>query len=210
LHDEDGEVEQLEKARELDPKLPAAWNNLANYYGHRGPVKKAFEYYAKAIELDPSESVYYFNLATTVYVFRKDSEEYYKITEPEVFDKALALYHKALDLDPTNFPLATNLAESYYEIKPPRTDDALRAWTNALSIAHDEIEREGVYLHMARVKLNAGRFAEARAHLNAVTNDMYADLKKRLTRNLEEKENIAKGTHSPPEAVTKTNAVKRN
>ena len=50
--DEEGAVEQWDKARELDPKNPAGWNNLANYYGHRGPVKKAFEYYGKAIELD--------------------------------------------------------------------------------------------------------------------------------------------------------------
>src|ERR1022692_1100886 len=68
-HDEEGAVAQWDKARELDPKNPAAWNNLANYYGHRSPVKKAFEYYAKAIELDGKESVYYENLATTVYLF---------------------------------------------------------------------------------------------------------------------------------------------
>ena len=39
-----------------------------------------------------------------------------------------------------------------------QTDDALRAWTNALAIAHDEVEREGVYLHFARHKLHAERF----------------------------------------------------
>ena len=51
---------------------------------------------------------------------------------------------------------------TYYGIRPTRTDDALKAWTNALSIAHDEIEREGVYLHFGRLKMAAGRFAEAR------------------------------------------------
>jgi tetratricopeptide (TPR) repeat protein len=52
IHDEDAEMEQLEKAHELDPKDAAVWNNMANYYGHNSPVKKAFEYYEKAIELD--------------------------------------------------------------------------------------------------------------------------------------------------------------
>ena len=63
----------------------------------------------------------------------------------------------------------------------------------ALAIARDEIEREGVYLHFARLKLQADRFAEARANLNAVTNDMYVALKQRLVRNLEEQEKKGAG-----------------
>jgi tetratricopeptide (TPR) repeat protein len=197
IHDEDGAMVQLEKAKEIDPKSPAVWNNLANHYGHVGPVKKAFEYYAKAIELNPAEPVYYQNFATTVYLFRKDAMEYYNITEQQVFDKALALYAKAFKRDPQNFNLATDLAQTYYGIRPVRTDDALRAWTNALAIAHDEIEREGVYIHFARFKWLAGRTNEARAHLNAVTNEMYAELKRRLLRNLDKPAAKANDTNAP-------------
>ncbi|HET7626165.1 MAG TPA: hypothetical protein VFM25_12960, partial [Verrucomicrobiae bacterium] len=188
LGDEDGQLEQLEKSRELDPSDADAWNDLANFYGHNSPVKKAFEYYAKAISLNPKEPIYYQNFATTVYLFRKDAKEYYHINEQQVFDKALALYADALKLDPTNFLLATDLAQSYYGIKPTRTEDALRAWTNALNIATTEVEREGVYLHLARFKLNSGRFAGAQMHLNAVTNEIYKTLKERLLRNLNERE----------------------
>ena len=38
IHEEEAAHSQWEKAREADPKNPAAWNNLANYYGHNGPV----------------------------------------------------------------------------------------------------------------------------------------------------------------------------
>ena len=198
IHDEEGAEEQLEKALALDPKIPAVYNNLANIYGHHGPVKKAFEFYTKAIELNPRESVYYHNFGTTVYLFRKDAMEFYSIPEQKVFDKALELYDKAVKLDPTNFPLASDVAQTYYGIRPTRTDDALKAWTNALSIAHDEIEREGVYLHFGRLKMAAGRFAEARAHINAVTNEMYTTLKTRLTTNLNQQETQAKGTNAAP------------
>jgi tetratricopeptide (TPR) repeat protein len=204
LHDIGDEEEaeaKLEKARELDPNNAAAWNNLANHFGHRGPVKKAFEYYEKAISLDPTEPIYYQNFATTVYLFRKDAREHYGITEQEVFTKALDLYAQAMRLDPTNFLLATDLAQSYYGIRPVRTEDALQAWTNAFKLARDEIEREGVHIHLARFKLNDGRFDEARAHLRAVTNDMYAAVKERLTRNIQERETRAKETNSPPVAV---------
>jgi hypothetical protein len=77
---------------------------------------------------------------------------------------------------------------SYYGIKPLRTNDALVAWTNALHIAHNPVEREGVELHLARVKISAGYFDQARTHLGSVTNTVYVDLKNRLTRSLADHE----------------------
>jgi tetratricopeptide (TPR) repeat protein len=195
--DEEAAQEQLEKALTVETNDPAIYNNLANIYGHHGPVKKAFEYYARAIQLNPREPVYYHNFGTTVYLFRVDAMEYYGITQDQVFAKAFELYSNAMRFDPQDFPLASDIAQTYYGIQPMRTEDALRAWTNALAIAHDETEREGVYVHFARIKMMAGRFAEAQNHLNAITNDLYIDLKKRLTRNLETRERESKGTNAP-------------
>jgi tetratricopeptide (TPR) repeat protein len=202
LDEEEAAQEQLEKALALDPKNPAIYNNLANIYGHRGPVKNAFEYFAKAIQLKPSEPVYYHNFGTTVYVFRKDAMEYFALNEQQVIEKALGLYSNALRLDPDNFPLASDVAETYYAIKPLRTDEALKAWTNALHVAHSGVEREGVYIHLARIKMVAGRLAEARAHLNAVTNTLYGELKSGITRRLEERERNPDQTNAPAAAVS--------
>ncbi|HUD49699.1 MAG TPA: hypothetical protein VMR33_22925 [Candidatus Baltobacteraceae bacterium] len=184
-HDEDGAVKHWETARQLAPTNPAPWNNLANYYGHRGPVQKAFEYYAKAIELDPNQSVYYHNLAVTVYLFRTDAGQYFHLTEQQVYDKALDLYRQAIKLDPDDFVLFSDYAESFYGTNPPRWKDGLDAWTDALKIAHDEDEREGVYIHLARIDLKLGRYDEARMRLNGVTNQAYAVLKNRIAKNLD-------------------------
>jgi tetratricopeptide (TPR) repeat protein len=199
IGDEEGASVQYEKSRQLDPKNPAVWNDLANYYGENGPITNAFVYYARAAELNPSEPVYYENWATTVYLFRKDAKEFYGINEGQVFDKALALYQKAIKLDPDNFVLNTDYAESYYGIKPLRINDALVAWTNALAIATNDVEREGVYVHLARVKILAGRFSEAEAQLNTITNSAYDDMKRRLQRSLlqHEKEAETNGVHAP-------------
>ncbi len=197
---EDKAVEQYEKSRELDPKNPAVWNNLANYYGEHSPQTKAFEYYAQAIKLNPGEPIYYQNFATTVYLYRKDAREYFNINEQQVFDKALGLYQQAMALAPDSFVIATDYAESYYGIKPLRTNDALMAWTNALTIAHTDTERQGVFIHLARVKIAAGFFDEARAQLAAITNAAYADLKQRLIRSLAD--------HEHPATVVTTNAVR--
>lgn len=181
-------VAQWEKALVLDPKNPATYNNLATYYGHNGPAKKAFEYFEKTIELSPKEPLYYHNFGMLVYQYRQEAKAYFKCEEQQVFDKALGLYQKALDLSPKDFPLATDLAQTYYLIKPFRTDDAIKAWDYALTIARDDIEREGIQIHLARVKMNVGRYTEARQHLGLVTNAMYNGLKERLYKNLDEKQ----------------------
>lgn len=194
---------QWERARELDPGNPAAWNNLADYYSHRGPVRKSFEYLAKAIELNPKEPVYYHNLATVVFLFRKDAlEQYHLADEQQVFRRALELYVQARKLDPTNFTLATDLAQTYYYLKPPAAsdpkaaaqaagqlvDEGLRAWKDAAKIAPGEVERQGVCIHMARVCVSNQRFAQARTCLEQVTDPTLAGLRERIEKNLALKE----------------------
>jgi len=191
IGDEEAARLQNEKARQLDPKNPAVWNNLANYYCENGPITNAFVCLARAIELGPTEPVYYQNFAVIVYLYRTDAKAFYHINEQQVFDKSLALYRKALQLDPNNFSLGTDYAESYYGIRPLRTDDALAAWTSVLHIAHSDVEREGIYIHLARIKMLAGHFAEARAQLDAVTNAQYAGLKHTLENAITWRENQA-------------------
>jgi len=207
LGEEAAAQEHLERALTLNPKDPAIYNNLANIYGHIGPVKKSFEFYAKAINLNPLEPVYYHNFGTTVFLFRKDAKEYYQITEQEVFQKALLLYSNAMRLDPDNFPLATDVAQTYYGMRPFPVEPALESWTNVFHIAHDEMEREGVQVHFARIKTIAGRFDEAQAHINTITNIDYAELKSRLIRNLQERRRAAEEKEkSPPPKTEDTNA----
>lgn len=187
LGDEEGATVQWEKAREMDPNNPTPWNNLANIFGHVGPIKKAFQYYEKAIELNPSEPVYIQNLATTTYLFRKDAAETYRIDEEGVFNKALELYQRAMKLDPTNLVLATDYAQSYYGIKPLRTNDAISAWKHCLTLAKNDVEKQGIHLHLARVAWMAGKLEEAEQHLEQVTDASMGELKKRLQRNIEKK-----------------------
>ena len=194
---------QWERARELDPANPAAWNNLANYFGHRGPVKKAFEYYAKAIALDPKQSVYHHNLGTTVFLFRTAAMEFYQINEQQVFDRALAHYAEAMRLAPDDFKLAADVAQTYYGIRPPRHDAAIAAWEQALKLARDDAEREGIHLHLARVQINAGRFEVARKELMLVQHDTLQVTKQRVAQTLETKEKLAQEGAKPAPAPVK-------
>lgn len=207
LGDEFAMADQWEKARVMDPSNPAVWNNLAGHYAHRGPVEKAFPYFEKAIELKPTEAQYWHSLGTVTYLFRRDAEKYYGVDEQGVFKKAFEFYAKATALRPLDFKLASDVAQTWYGVKPaPATnaverkaadlaviESGLGAWTNAMRLATLAEEREGVRLHMARWQIKAGRWAEARAHLDAVTNQVHAIVKARLERNWREKQGL------PPE-----------
>jgi tetratricopeptide (TPR) repeat protein len=195
---EDAAKVQWIKATEVDPKNPAAWNNLANYYGHRGPITNAFLSFGKAIELNPREPVYYRNLATALFLFRQDAIQFFKLDEQQVFDRSLALYRQVQRMDPTNFIYATDLAETYYGIKPERHAEAMEAWQAALKLAHDDMERQGVYIHLARWEILARRFDRASNYLNQVGLPMFADLKKRVLRNLAERKTSPSATNITP------------
>ena len=194
----------LIKATEVDPNLPAAWNNLANYYGHHGELKKAFSHYEKAIEINPNESVYYHNFGTTVFLFRKDVKEHYSITESQVFDKALGLYKKAQQLSPKDFDLAEDIAQTYYGIrttdrpaKMARPQEALKAWTLASTLAPSEFEKQGVFIHLARVHIELKDFEEANNTLAKVTLAVYTELKDRVGRRVPGYQPIASTSETP-------------
>ncbi|HTI98007.1 MAG TPA: hypothetical protein VL527_03810 [Dongiaceae bacterium] len=196
---------QWEIARGLDPSIPAVWNNLANYYAENGPTTNAFADYAKAIELNPHEPLYYHNLGRVIYLFNQEAAGYFHLTEAETFAKVLTLYRQAQQLAPDDFPLASDIAQTYNAIRPFPADAALQAWNDALRLAHDDVEREGVRLHLARIKIQTGALDAARTQLTAVTNAMYASLKAKLLADLELKANPAAATNAP--AATSTSAM---
>ncbi len=179
-------MERWEKARELDPANPAAWNNLAGFYGHFGPIRKSFEYYEKAIALVPNESIYWSNLATMTQVFRKDALAYYDLEDDQaVIRKSLEFYQKAWAMNPNDFPLATDIGQTYYFLTPFDFEAAEKAWKRALLLAGDDIEREGIHIHQARIHIRARKWDEASSYLSRIQHPMYQSLKATLEKRLE-------------------------
>jgi Tfp pilus assembly protein PilF len=179
---------QWEKALELDPQNADACNNLAGRYAEIGPAKKAFEFYSRAVALKPAEAVYQHNFADTLYVLRSHAMTNYGLSEQQVFSRALLLYSNAARLEPTNANFAWDFAQTYYALKPVPCGLALQAWTNALVSASTPVDREQIYLQLARVKMLAGQLAEARAQLLLVTNESTAKPKAALLRAIEERD----------------------
>ena len=126
--------------------------------------------------------MYYHNFANSLWVLRKKAMTQYKWDEQQVFVKCLNLFSNAFRLAPSNFPYASDFAQAFYAIKPFPALSALNAWTNALAIAPDGLEREGVFVHLARVKMLAGKYSEARQDLQTVKDAKYDRLKRTCSR----------------------------
>jgi tetratricopeptide (TPR) repeat protein len=189
--DEAGAREQWEKALALAPTNAVLYNNLAGSYSEGGKIGTAFDYFEKAIKLSPQEATYYHNYADTLYVCRKSAMTNYGISEQAVYGKALQAYSNAARLEPRSFSYGWDWAQTFYSLLPLPTETGLAAWSNVLSRATSPELRESVLVHLARVKMLAGRFAEARVELGAVTNSASLTLKSNLLRAIEAREKPA-------------------
>jgi tetratricopeptide (TPR) repeat protein len=161
-------------------------------------VEKAFPAYEKATELNPFEPVYRYNLATVIFLFRKDAQAYYHIDEQAVFGKALDMYREVRRLRPNKFRYAFDFAQTFYGVKLPPTktpeekqmaelrlaDAALAAWDDALAVSDNDVDREGIFVHRARWHLKVGRLEAARTNLLVVTNEVHLETRRRIERNI--------------------------
>lgn len=221
---ENGEVaaaiSEAETARALDPANPAAWNNLGGLYAHHGPIDKSFSCYEEAIRLKPDLGLYHNNFGGLLLTARAEAARHYQLSDGAVFSKASAACRRAAELDPGNFKFAADWAQTFYGLKPAAKldeagaaeaalklgDEALNAWTNALRIANEDSERQGIYIHFARWNLRLGRTNEARVNLSVIGPGQYADLKRRLEGLIEPAPSGA--TNNPGSAPTSPSPMK--
>lgn len=213
MGEDDAALAQWQKARDLDDRNPAVWNNLADHYARQGRAPKAFECLDRAIALQPAEALYLRNLAMLVASSREEAQAYYRLADEQAaLRRALELYRQARHLDPHNFTLATDLAQLYYSIEPPApkdpaqaaaaaerfADEALAAWQAARQLARTDLERQGVSIHLARICLAQARWETARQHLAAVVDPNLAPAKQALAEVLERKAPRTPATTTKP------------
>lgn len=198
LTDEAAAAVQWERASRLAPTNPATWNNLANHAAGSGDQQKAFEYFERSLSLAPGVATYLRNLGSAIVHFRTNAMTYYHLSEQAVLEKGLKLLSEAQQKEGDDFPLATEIAQVYYGLQPPRVDEALLAWETARKLALDDVEQDGARLHLARVNLQAGRYAEARRQLDLIKYEGYADLKRKLSEQLTQAQTAATPTNAPP------------
>jgi len=118
--DIDGAIQELEKARKVDPKNANVNNSLGVCYGVKGKFLQAIECFKTAIELDPEDVMAIYNAGLAYR--RLDNRE-----------KALRYFIRAFELDPKNPDISYQTGELYQE--KGDEEKALEFLNKALAIA---------------------------------------------------------------------------
>jgi len=184
--DQDEAVRWWEKAIQVDPREPYAYNELANVYGHDGRAAKALEYYQTAIELAPTEPVFRFNWATTCQLFRNESRAVYGWNVDEIFQHCMEQFRAARDLAPQDFAMSSTYAETFYQLPRPDWPAAYEAWQFCLRQPLDDQQRAFVYSHLARVCIRLDRLDEAKVWMTKLTGNDQASVRRALERRIAE------------------------
>jgi len=131
----------LQKAKEVDPALPATYQNIANYYAAAGRYDKAIDEYASFLRIEPQNFKVMLNLAALYELTGNDAQ-------------AVAYYKKAME---TRQPTAY-LAQAYYHLKRKDTNRALKVLEEASKID----SRNVAVLEMrGRVLVSTKKYKEA-------------------------------------------------
>lgn len=168
------------------------WNDWGNTYSHTGPMTNTLICYMNAIRLMPQESMYHRNLGTCIFMYRKDARQLLDITEEQVFNMAIREFHKARLLDPKNYELAKETALTQFGIKPFNPEQSYKDWiyVHNLMADKDPVEKDEIYLNLARVCFMSGRYDEAQTWLAKVTTDTHESVKEALQRRVLEMASI--------------------
>ena len=174
----------LLKANKIDPEIALVKNQIGNYLAEEGHPLEALAYYLAAIQLQPKEPLYHYQLGTLLYVARDDfikSGEW----KAEALDHSIhEAFKQAADLAPDRLEFTYRYAESFYDLTTPDWEGALKAWTLLEAKAGSEVERQTMRLHEANVLLKDGKADHARVLLDSVTESALQAQKQKLVAQL--------------------------
>ena len=162
-------VAMLLKANKLDPNIALVKNQLAKHLAEDGKPLDALPYLMSAIDLEPKEPLYHLHLAK---LLMEGRDEFIRSGEwkREALEKAmLDAYRRAADLAAGDFAYAYQHAKAYYELDPPRWEEALGVWQTLEQRAATAGTRQLVRLHQANILVKLDRPVDARALLDQVT-----------------------------------------
>lgn len=173
-------VAMLLKANKLDPNIPLVKNQLAKHLAEDGKPLEALPYLTSAIDLAPNEPLYHFHLGQLLLAARDDFLHEGTWTRASLDKAMLEAFQRAADLAPSDLSLAYQHAKAYYEIDPPRWDEALAVWEKLGGRATTESMRQLIKLQRANILVKLDRRDEARALLDQVTDLKLTDEKQKV------------------------------
>ena len=158
-------VGEWKRAVELDMKLGRAHNNLGIYLCHAGEYAEGLGHLDKAVQLEPDNPDYLYNLAQVYLVNRPQVMAIRKWTADELYKAAMTASETAAKLAPNDFELVVDYARNFFVAEQmgltPEWESAAKAWQLARGLARNEEEKFNAWLNEARVWYKAGKSGKA-------------------------------------------------
>lgn len=175
----------LLRANELNPDLPIVKNQLGKYLAEDGRPLEAINYFLAAVQLEPKEPLYHFQVGQLLSAARDDFLRSGEWTDEQIETAMRDAFERAVALAPDNVAFAYRHAESFYELKYPEWNEALRTWQALEGKVTTPVERQTIRLHRANILIKQGREAAAREVLASVTEPVLRTQKEELIAQLE-------------------------
>ncbi|GMV92003.1 MAG: hypothetical protein AMXMBFR82_17810 [Candidatus Hydrogenedentota bacterium] len=148
-----------------DSTLSLPHNNLAIHYTHTGNYERGLAEYEKALELEPDNADFLFNLAQMYLINWPQIKEIKKWDDAKVFKEAMKLSKEAAELRPTDYQLQQDYAVNFFAAErfniEPDWKEAAEAWEEARKRATDLPNVFFSWLNEARAWLEVPEYEKA-------------------------------------------------
>jgi len=177
-------VSLLLKANALDKNLPVVKNQLGNYLAEEGQPIEAMNYYLSAIQLEPKEPLYHFQLGTLLTEARDDFLKTGQWTRAQLDKTMQDAFLQAMQCAPNDWRYAYRYGLSFYDLEIAEWEAALQFWQDFEKKLKPGVEQQTCRLHQAKVLIAQKHFDEARIMLATVSEPALAKEKEKLVAEL--------------------------
>jgi tetratricopeptide (TPR) repeat protein len=175
----------LLKANQMDPNIPLVKNEIGNYLAEEGKPLEAVNYFMAAIDLEPKEPLYHYQLGTLLYEARDDFLKSGGWSRAAIDHSMQEAFRHAAELAPDRIEFTYRYAESFYDMAEPDWAAALKAWQGLEAGSQSEVERETMRLHQANVLIYMGKYDHARQVLGTITDPKLGDQVQKLAERID-------------------------
>lgn len=176
----------LLRANQLDKSLPIVKNQLGNYLAEEGRPLEAVNYYLAAIDLEPKEPLYHYQLGTLLTEARDDFLKSGNWTRSSLDQTMHEAFAQAMALAPDDWRYAYRYGLSFYDLELAEWEAALQFWKDFEKKLAPGVEQETCRLHQAKVLVAQRHFDDARAVLKTVNEPVLSSQKEKVETELRE------------------------
>lgn len=181
-------VKEWHTAVSLDSKYSDPYNNLGMHYFHAGNYPLGFQNMDRALDLEPKNPDYCFNMAQNYLIYRPQTEEHRGWDAKRVYKEAMKLSKKATKLAPEDFEILQDYAVNFLAAENfgEETDwkAAVKAWQAARKHAPEKLNLYFTWLNEGRAWRALENWEEAKRCFEAALQNIPDNVDKGLTQRL--------------------------